>query len=67
MKAVKPEFAVASSGINNRYGHPDPQCVDALEGAGSLFLCTKDVGDVEVRPGHDGPQVHAKQIEAVHE
>ncbi len=30
VKAVKPEFAVASSGINNRYGHPSKKTADRM-------------------------------------
>ena len=55
--ALQAEVAVASAGEGNGYGHPKPDCVETLEESGSLFLCTKDVGDVEVRPGSDGPQV----------
>lgn len=56
-RALSPEIAVASAGEGNDYGHPSPQCVDVLERAGAVFLCTKDVGDVEVRPGTSGPRV----------
>ena len=52
-----PEVSVASAGENNRYKHPRQNCIDALEGVGSKFLCTKDAGDVTVRPGSNGPQV----------
>ncbi|MDO4849816.1 MAG: ComEC/Rec2 family competence protein [Coriobacteriia bacterium] len=51
------EVAAASAGEGNRYGHPRQECVDALESSGSLFLCTKDVGDVTVSPGKAGPSV----------
>ncbi len=51
------EVAVASAGEGNRYGHPTDECVEALESAGTLFLCTKDVGDVSVSPGQRGPRV----------
>lgn len=56
-RALDPEVAVASAGAGNRYGHPSPECVEVLERSGSTFLCTKDVGDVEVFPGADGPGV----------
>lgn len=56
-RALDPEVSVASAGEGNRYGHPAPGCVAVLEGAGSRFLCTKDAGDVEVRPGGEGPRV----------
>ena len=55
---LDPEVSVASAGEGNSYGHPSEVCVEMLEGVGSTFLCTKDVGDVEVRPGRDGPVVH---------
>ena len=53
-RELDPEVSVASAGEHNKYGHPNAACVEALEGAGSEFLCTKDVGDVEVRPGVGG-------------
>lgn len=56
-QALDPELAVASAGEANRYGHPAPECVAVLEDAGAVFLCTKDVGDVEVRPAERGLQV----------
>ena len=55
-RALDPELSIASAGEGNSYGHPNPQCVRILEEAGSTFLCTKDVGDVEVRPSMDGPE-----------
>ncbi len=54
---IDPEVSVASAGKNNRYGHPTQECIDALEEAGSVVLCTKDAGDVEVQPGAEGPRV----------
>ncbi len=54
---LDPEVSVASAGEGNRYGHPNRDCVEVLAGAGSTFYCTKDVGDVEVRPGPQGPEV----------
>ena len=59
--ALAPEVSVASAGEGNRYGHPDPVCVEALEEAGSLFLCTRDVGDVCVEPGVVGPVVSCQR------
>lgn len=56
-RALDPEVAVASAGEGNPYGHPDPACVAALEGAGATFLCTMDAGDVCVEPGTHGPVV----------
>lgn len=56
-RTLNAEVAVASAGEGNRYGHPRKECVEALESAGSEFLCTKDVGDVTVYPGAYGPSV----------
>ena len=57
IEVLRPEVSVASAGEGNSYGHPDPTCVEMLEEAGSTFLCTKDVGDVTVKPGSEGPVV----------
>lgn len=56
---IDPEVSVASAGKDNSYGHPSDTCVEALEGAGSLFVCTKDSGDVEVLPSATGPLLRA--------
>lgn len=58
-EALRPEVSVASAGLNNRYGHPRQECVDVLESAGSLFLCTIDAGNVTIEPGKAGPRVTA--------
>lgn len=60
-KLLDPEVSVASAGEGNAYGHPTEECIDVLEGAGSLFLCTKDVGDVEVMPDAAGPTVRYRR------
>jgi competence protein ComEC len=58
--ALAPELAVASAGEGNDYGHPSSECVEVLQRAGAVFLCTKDVGDVDVRPGSSGLRVIAR-------
>lgn len=55
--ALGPEVSVASAGEGNPYGHPSRACVETLEAAGSTVLCTRDVGDVCVEPGEEGPLV----------
>lgn len=57
---LQAEVAVASAGRGNAYGHPTDACVRALEEAGSLFLCTMDVGDVTLSPGADGVGVRCQ-------
>lgn len=60
-RTLDPEVAVASAGKNNSYGHPSKACVEALEGSGALFLCTKDVGDVEISPGTESIVVRTQR------
>lgn len=60
-EALAPEVSVASAGEGNSYGHPDPACVEVLEGAGSVFLCTIWAGDVTVEPGAQGPVVSCQK------
>ena len=57
VRVLLPEVSVASAGEGNSYGHPREECVEVLEGVGSTFLCTKDVGSVTVFPGERGPWV----------
>jgi competence protein ComEC len=65
-QSLSAEVAVASAGEHNSYGHPTEECVSILEESGSLFLCTKDAGDVELRPGREGPLVLTQRpIEAI--
>ena len=64
-QALDPEVSVASAGEGNSYGHPAKQCVETLGAAGSMFLCTKDVGDVEIRPGERGPIVSCQTLNPV--
>ena len=48
---------VASAGEGNAYGHPTRECVEAAREGGALFLCTKDRGDIELRPARGGVEV----------
>lgn len=52
-QTLRPEFAVASAGEGNSYGHPTPECIEALESAGATFLCTIEHGDVRLEPSPD--------------
>lgn len=61
LATLRPEVSVASAGEGNRYGHPAPECVEALVGAGSRFLCTMDCGDVTIEPGASGPRVRCSR------
>lgn len=61
LESLLPELCVASAGEGNRYGHPDPTCVGMVEASGSMFLCTKDVGDIHVTPGHPYPRFRTQR------
>ena len=52
--AVRPEYAVISVGARNRYGHPDPQVLARLEGAGTHIFRTDLHGTVTVIARRDG-------------
>lgn len=57
LAVLRPEVAVASAGEGNSYGHPRPECVSLLKGAGARFLCTIESGDVDLRPSARGIEV----------
>lgn len=61
VRELAPELAVASAGESNKYGHPTEQCIETLEGAQARFLCTKDVGTVEIRPREEGYAVYTER------
>jgi competence protein ComEC len=44
LDALKPEVSLVSVGEGNRYGHPVPATVDALEDAGSTVFRTDEQG-----------------------
>jgi competence protein ComEC len=54
--AVRPRIAVVSVGAGNRYGHPSPSTLRALDRAGALVLRTDVDGDAAIVPGESGPR-----------
>jgi competence protein ComEC len=54
--AVRPRIAVVSVGAGNRYGHPSPETLRALDHAGTLVLRTDEDGDAAIVPGGSGPR-----------
>ena len=54
---LRPEFAIASAGEGNAYGHPTRECIELLDEHDVAFACTKDVGDVSIYPDADGARV----------
>ena len=49
LERVMPQFAVISSGKNNRYGHPHTELLERLEKAGAEIRQTSKAGAVMVR------------------
>jgi competence protein ComEC len=49
LDAVQPDLAVVSVGTGNRYGHPSPAVLQALDERGTHVLRTDDVGTIMLR------------------
>lgn len=53
LRAVKPEIAVISCGIENRYGHPSADTIDRLKKAGAAVYRTDQSGQLRlISDGH---------------
>ncbi len=49
VEAVAADFGVISCGVDNDFGHPHQEAIDAWRQAGTALCCTADSGDVELR------------------
>lgn len=58
---LMPEFAIASAGAGNTYGHPSRECRDMLAKNGISFLNTIDNGDVSIYPSDTGYEVRTER------
>lgn len=58
LSAVRPRVALVSVGAGNRYGHPTPEVMHALVGAGATVLRTDQLGTVVLRT--DGRRLEAE-------
>lgn len=47
LAALRPQLGIISAGRNNRYGHPAPETLAALQQAGVPWLNTAEVGYIE--------------------
>lgn len=59
LKAVTPEIALISSGINNSYGHPHIQTLDRLDKVNAKVINTQDSGAISI--GTDGENIKISQ------
>ncbi|MBI2474841.1 MBL fold metallo-hydrolase [Candidatus Uhrbacteria bacterium] len=46
LKTIKPEFAIISDGVDNKYGHPHPIVLERLKDIGAMIFRTDKDGDV---------------------
>ena len=53
VRSLGVRLAVASAGLDNPYGHPRPECIEAVEEGGAQFVCTAQAGDVAIGPDGD--------------
>lgn len=44
----RPDVALVSAGINNRFGHPDYRVVERVERSGAIVLSTQEAGAIRV-------------------
>lgn len=58
LERVLPEVSIISCGRGNRYGHPHPELLKRIQGAGSLIHITMDCGAITVRT--DGRKTQIK-------
>jgi len=59
LSAVRPDLAVISSGVRNRFGHPHPRTLETLASAGVTTLRTDRGGAVVVAT--DGTDLHVER------
>jgi competence protein ComEC len=48
LNAVSPRIALVSVGAGNRYGHPSPEVLEALQARGTQVIRTDDAGSIVV-------------------
>src|SRR5699024_11704545 len=48
VKILKPQYAIISVGLNNRYGHPNIETLRTLNANGIPYLMTSDKGMIKV-------------------
>lgn len=60
LRAVRPPIAVISCGIDNRYGHPDPEALERLQSVGALVYRTDQSG--HLRAVSDGQSIEVLEL-----
>jgi competence protein ComEC len=54
--------ALISAGVNNTYGHPNPEVMKRLEQAGSRIYRTDEMGEVQMRVKNGEVEVRYKLV-----
>lgn len=53
LETVKPDIAIVSAGLGNKYGHPNPEVIERVESVNAQILETSIMGNIECRSdGH---------------
>lgn len=53
LKIIKPQYAILSVGLNNKYGHPTPSIINLLQNLGIQIYRTDYQGDILVESSKD--------------
>lgn len=61
LEAIKPEVALISCGLNNRYGHPKQETLDFLMQANSEVFRTDEQGSIIIKPKVDGYDIETRK------
>lgn len=56
LRKVQPQLGIISAGLDNSFGHPHPEVIDALEKLGIQYIRTDEHGTVTVTS--DGAAIH---------
>ena len=59
LKTIKPQYALISCGINNRYGHPHSETLERLEDNNCKVYVTNTLGEIIIRT--DGYKISVHQ------
>ena len=58
LKTIKPQYALISCGINNRYGHPHSETLERLEDNNCKVYVTNTLGEIIIRTDGYKMSVH---------
>lgn len=59
LRAADPKYVVISCGLDNSYGHPDPEALDSFAAVGTQVLRTDQLGNVVISDTPQGVEIHS--------